>query len=168
MRIVSLVVAATIALAACGPSTYVASAPADPCEPSYYNAPLCQQALAQNGFYYQGAFVPHIYVNPFAFYSTGYSTYRQRGGRVYSVSPSYYSRSYSTPSSSVYRNNPRTTYRPSTVPGTAPSVVNPTARAATPRTTVVSPRSSYSSPSRSTYSSPSRSSSSSSSSRRRR
>jgi hypothetical protein len=147
-------------VAACSSPAYVAQAPVDPCDAAYYNEPACQQAVSSNGFYFQGAFVPHVYVQPFTYYHSYYGTYRARGGVVHVVSPSYYSRSYVSPA--------------------RPSIYSSPSRSMTPRTTVVSPyrsSSSYSPPRSMTprttvYSSPSRSysrpSSSSSYSRRSR
>lgn len=121
MRIRTSILGILVAVAACGPSAYVSSAPVDPCDASYYNDVACQTAVVANGFYYMGAFVPHVYVQPYGYYHSYYGTYRSRGGVVHVVSPSYYSRTYVGSSRTVVR---------------GPSVYQSTV----PTTTVISPR----------------------------
>jgi hypothetical protein len=138
-----------IGMAACGP-VYVSP---DPCSPSYFNEVLCAQAVAANGYYYQGAFVSMTYSQPYTYYSQNYSTYRSRGGRIQTVSPDYYSRSYRgsaastrTPTYSVPRTN-GSAYTPSTpptytVPRTGGSRYSPPTTTQAPRPPIYSvPRS---------------------------
>lgn len=58
------------------------AAPPDPCLPSSYTVDACEYAVSHQGYYYGGIFYPHVYANPFLFYSRGYSNYVSAGGSV--------------------------------------------------------------------------------------
>lgn len=152
MRIRTSLVAVLMAVAACGPAVpvqYTDATPQDPCSASYFTEVACQQAVAAGGYYYMGAFVPHVYINPYSYYYGGYTTYRRGGGVVHVVSPTYYSRTYvgggrtvvtggvgvrsTVPTTTVYSSGARTT--------TVSPRVGVTSTARAPVRRVVTPRS---------------------------
>jgi hypothetical protein len=83
-------------LAACAPSGQLAERPRDPCVPSSYDAPACQSAVTQHGYYYNGLFYPHFYGNSYLFYQSGYSGYIAAGGRSAAIEPSHFSPSFNS------------------------------------------------------------------------
>jgi len=90
----------SIALAACGP--YVPSAPvADPCDQSVFDEVLCQTAITNHGYYYQGAFVPMVYSHPYGYYNHTHIVYVDHGGRWTRPNATVYSRTYVVPRSTV-------------------------------------------------------------------
>jgi hypothetical protein len=82
-------VPALAALVGCTPSQ-PALAAADPCLPASYNQQVCETAVQRQGYYYGGAWYPHVYAYPPLFYYNGYSRYVSSGGRVRVLSPSTY------------------------------------------------------------------------------
>lgn len=96
-----------VTLAACAPSTVVTNV--DPCQPATYNEVLCQQAVAQQGFYNsQHIFIHHVYVQPFVYYRGGYNSYIYRRRTTVIVPHTYQRRTIVVPRSTPY---PRTYYR---------------------------------------------------------
>lgn len=86
----------SIALAACGPYPQQ-QVVMDPCDQSVFDQALCQAAIAQQGYYYQGNFVHVHYVQPLTYYSHVHTVYVDHGGRYVRPNVSYYSRSYAGP-----------------------------------------------------------------------
>jgi hypothetical protein len=85
-------VPALAALVGCDPAQ-PSAADADPCLPTSYQQQICEQAVQQHGYYYSGAWYPHVYAMPPLYYYNGYSHYVATGGRVRVLSPSTYSSS---------------------------------------------------------------------------
>ena len=82
-------VPALAALVGCGPSLPSAGE-TDPCLPATYQKQFCESAVQHQGYYYGGAWYPHVYANPALFYYNGYSRYVSSGGQVRLQSPSAY------------------------------------------------------------------------------
>ena len=82
-------VPALAATVGCGPSQPSAGE-ADPCLPASYQRQFCETAVQHQGYYYGGAWYPHVYANPALFYYNGYSRYVSSGGQVRVLSPSAY------------------------------------------------------------------------------
>lgn len=82
-------VPALAAAVGCGPSQ-PSAAEADPCLPDSYQQPMCETAVQRQGYYYGGAWYPHVYAYPALMYYNGYSRYVGSGGRVRVLSPSAY------------------------------------------------------------------------------
>ena len=66
----------------------------DPCNTHTFNAPACQMAIQQHGYYYGGSFVPLMYAYPFLYYRGNANSYLAGGGHVYPAPMSSYSRTY--------------------------------------------------------------------------
>src|ERR1700712_2685217 len=66
----------------------------DPCNTHTFNAPACQVAIQQHGYYYGGNFVPLAYAYPVLYYSGNANSYLAGGGHVYPAPMSSYSRTY--------------------------------------------------------------------------
>jgi len=62
----------------------------DPCLPASYSAAACQYAVDHQGYYHDGAWYPHVYAQPFFFYSGGYSSFIAGGGRVNAIDGARY------------------------------------------------------------------------------
>jgi uncharacterized membrane protein YgcG len=89
--------------AACGNST-----PAlDPCLPQNYAPAACEYAVQNRGYYYGGAWYPHVYTQPFFFYNNAYTGYVARGGRVMPIEAGRYSPSLSGGSATAGRTTTR-------------------------------------------------------------
>ena len=86
-------VLATVVTAA----TCTGSAPLDPCEPATYSQQVCEQAVAQHGYWYSGTWYPHVYPYAPFFYYNRYTGFIGSGGRVRSISPTVYVPHVSTP-----------------------------------------------------------------------
>ncbi len=82
---VTLTVVTLAGLAAC-------SRRQDPCDASYFSEQACREAIANNGYYWRGTWVPMTYSNPYFYYYDHYRSYTVRGGSVHTASPGYYSR----------------------------------------------------------------------------
>ena len=82
-------VPALAAAIGCNPS--LSPGDADPCLPQSYSQPVCETAVQQRGYYYGGAWYPHVYAYAPLWYYNGYSHYVATGGRVRAISPSAYS-----------------------------------------------------------------------------
>jgi hypothetical protein len=83
-------VPALAALVSCD-SSQPSAAEADPCLPAAYQQQICEQAVQKQGYYYGGAWYPHVYTMAPLYYYNGYSRYVATGGRVRVLSPSRYS-----------------------------------------------------------------------------
>lgn len=81
------------AMAACGPQQVAV----DPCNRATFNAPVCQQAVAQRGYDYNGVWYAMNYISPYDFYYHNYDTYRLGGGRVYVAPMTSYQHIYRSP-----------------------------------------------------------------------
>ena len=66
----------------------------DPCNTHTFNAPACQVAIQQHGYYYGGSFIPLVYAFPFLYYRSNANSYLAGGGQVYPAPMSSYSRTY--------------------------------------------------------------------------
>ncbi len=64
----------------------------DPCTPQTYNDQVCQEAVANRGYYSHGTWIPMMYPYPHRYYNRGYQDHIARGGRVRSSSSSVYAR----------------------------------------------------------------------------
>jgi hypothetical protein len=58
--------------------------------PATYQQAVCETAVQHQGYYYGGAWYPHVYANPALFYYDGYSRYIGSGGRVGVMPPAVY------------------------------------------------------------------------------
>jgi hypothetical protein len=88
---------AAAAAAACEPARPPATP--DPCARVTFSADACQDAREQKGYYYHGAWVPHIYPMPYAFYLGGYRNYVAQGGRAIAAPAGVYAPRYQSTSS---------------------------------------------------------------------
>jgi len=70
---VTLTVVAAMGLAACHRRM-------DPCEPTYFDAQACENAVQSGGYYWGGSWYPMRYHYPYPYYYDSYRTYVQRGG----------------------------------------------------------------------------------------
>src|ERR1700712_5534120 len=84
--------AVVLTTASCSHRTY------DPCEPVTYSQLECETAVARHGYFYQGAWYPHVYSYAPLYYYNGYHSFVSSGGRVRSMSPTTYSAPTATPS----------------------------------------------------------------------
>jgi hypothetical protein len=85
--------AALVSVSACS-----SRKPLDPCEPASFSQPVCENAVANRGYWHSGTWYPHVY--PFAamYYLTRHNDYVRGGGRVRSISPTVYSPRVASPS----------------------------------------------------------------------
>jgi hypothetical protein len=75
-------------LAACSQPRQIAL---DPCNPQYYVAASCANAVQSQGYFYLGNWYPHSYPYPITFYQRGYDGFIASGGRVTVVPTSAFS-----------------------------------------------------------------------------
>ena len=73
---VTLTVVTAAALASCGRRAL------DPCAPASFNEQFCQDAVRNGGYYWNGAWYPMRYNNPYPFYYDSYNRYRASGGQT--------------------------------------------------------------------------------------
>jgi len=85
-------IAATIGATACSHPQ-----PIDPCEPESFTQAACDSAVAQHGYWYRGAWYPHVYPYAALYYVGRYNSFVAGGGRVRSISPTVYVPHTSTP-----------------------------------------------------------------------
>lgn len=71
---VSLSIVTGIALASCGRRAQ------DPCAARTFNEQACQDAVNNHGYYWNGAWYPMRYSQPYPYYYDSYRTYRTNGG----------------------------------------------------------------------------------------
>ncbi len=82
-------VPALAALVGCTPDASP-QAGVDPCLPATYQQQACDYAVANKGYYNQGAWFPHVYPYAPLFYYNGYSRYVASGGRPRALPMSAY------------------------------------------------------------------------------
>ncbi len=87
------VIAAAISATACASR----SQPIDPCEPDSFTQAACDTAVAHSGYWYRGAWYPHVYPYAAMYYLGRYNSFVAGGGRVRSISPTVYVPHTSTP-----------------------------------------------------------------------
>lgn len=81
---VTLTLVAAMAMAGC-------SRPYNPCRPETFNALACQEAIAQDGYYYGGSWYPMSYMHSYPYYYNSYWYHVQRGYSVSSAPAGSYS-----------------------------------------------------------------------------
>ncbi len=85
--------AAVVSMAGCSSNPVY-----DPCEPANYVQVACDSAVVHHGYWYRGAWYPHVYRYAPLYYYSRYSSFLSGGGQVRSLSPTIYAPSVSAPS----------------------------------------------------------------------
>jgi len=87
------ILAAAVSVASCSSNPVY-----DPCEPSTYTQFACDSAVVQHGYWYRGAWYPHVYQYAPLYYYSRYNSFLAGGGRVRTMAPTVYAPHVATPS----------------------------------------------------------------------
>jgi adhesin HecA-like repeat protein len=110
------------AAAACSPEPPPVTP--DPCARVTFEAQACETAHRQQGYYYHGGWIPHIYPMPYVFYLGGYRNYAAAGGRHVAPPRSVYMPTYQAPGARAVSYLDRVSGRGAVPVGNPGAVVN--------------------------------------------
>jgi hypothetical protein len=83
---VTLTMVAVVGLAACGRHRQ------DPCESATFDEQVCQQAVQDGGYHWNGSWYPMVYHFPYPYYYDSYRRYTSSGRAVVAAPPGAYGR----------------------------------------------------------------------------